>query len=147
MIIKHIMIVDDDPDLVHLLTERTESFGFECHGYSSIDKALMALKKIKPDLIVLNLEFAQSNGTMFLDNIQHHLNHEDSAPPVIILNSEDDDQITDYAYDLGVTAFNSKPYNLSSLSNLLTDYMPRESQTPEEELSTEDELWEGEGMY
>jgi len=49
--LKTIMIIDDDSDLVDLLAERTESFGFECHGYNSIDDAVANLRTILPDLI------------------------------------------------------------------------------------------------
>ena len=128
MLIQKIMVVDDDPDVVSVLTERIESYGFECQSYTSVDMALLATKIVRPDLIILNLEFAQTTGTVFFESIRDYLGPDDTCPPVIVLNSEDDHQIMDYAFDLGTAAFQPDVCTSTNLKNMLSDYLPNDEE-------------------
>jgi len=129
MLTQKILLIDEDPDLVFLIQEHIEAFGFECYAYTSGDDALTNLKLIKPDLILLTIGFTQSEGIQFFDRIGHYLDPDAVCPPVIVINNEDDTHMHNYAFELGTMAYDTIPYRVLSLRQFLTDYLPSEEFT------------------
>jgi CheY-like chemotaxis protein len=52
---KHIMVVDDEPDIVELFKILLEKEGYEIISANSADECLQKLKKATPDLILLDI--------------------------------------------------------------------------------------------
>ncbi len=50
-----ILIVDDDPDFVHVVRSILQPEGYEVSAASNGDQALKAMKKDKPDLVLLDI--------------------------------------------------------------------------------------------
>jgi len=126
MLIQKILIIDDDPDVVETLRGRMESFGFETFTYSSMENALQGLHTTKPDLILMELGYSQTRGMIFLNKIREHLRSEDNLPPVIVVNSEKDFHMIEYAFDMGTMECFTIPYQNMPLGNAITDYLPNE---------------------
>lgn len=59
---KKILIVDDDPAVIHLLNTLLIKSGYEV--YSAVDglDALVKIKNIKPDLVILDVMMPEING-------------------------------------------------------------------------------------
>jgi CheY-like chemotaxis protein len=51
----HIMVVDDVPDIVELVKTLLEKEGYEIISAGSADECLKKLKKVTPDLILLDI--------------------------------------------------------------------------------------------
>jgi CheY-like chemotaxis protein len=51
----HILVIDDDPDMVEALSMPLESHGYRVSHAANGDLGLMLVKELKPDLIILDV--------------------------------------------------------------------------------------------
>ncbi len=65
-----ILVVDDDPGLLRLLTIRLRSQHYEVEPVDSAAKALAAVARFRPDLVVTDLRMAQMDGIALLRELQ-----------------------------------------------------------------------------
>lgn len=59
---KKILIVDDEPDLLEILSIRMGKAGYEIHGAANGQEALRLARSIMPDLIILDVYLPLING-------------------------------------------------------------------------------------
>jgi PAS domain S-box-containing protein len=84
---KHLLVVDDDPDMRNLLRQTLEKEG--CYVVETEDgaAALESLKTQKPDLILLDLEMPRMDGLTFAHEIR---THEDwRTIPIVVITAKD----------------------------------------------------------
>ena len=103
---KKVLIVEDDPMLSEIYTKKFEISGFEVSLAKTGLEAVESAKKIKPDLILLDLVLPEIDGFEVLKRIRQ----EDSLKEVKIiissnLSQEDERQ---KAEDLGANGFITK---------------------------------------
>jgi len=65
-----ILVVDDDPGLLRLLTIRLRSQNYEVDPADSAEKALAAVTRFRPDLVITDLRMAQMDGIALLHELQ-----------------------------------------------------------------------------
>jgi len=107
----HVLVVDDDDDMLGLLQRWLEGAGFEVTAARSGDEALRALVTTLPDLVVTDLYMEGMDGLTLVARV-----HEDNAlMPVIMLSGHA--QIPDAvkATHLGTSAFLTKPVDKDEL--------------------------------
>ena len=63
---QHILLVDDDRQVVRYLTTALEEAGFEVTGTTSGKKALACIRKRMPDLMILDLNMPKPDGLEIL---------------------------------------------------------------------------------
>ncbi|MCB1662204.1 MAG: response regulator, partial [Pseudomonadales bacterium] len=66
-----ILLVDDDPDLLRLLTIRLEAEGFIVHSCQSGETALPMLRNHRIDLVVTDLRMSGMDGMELFEQIRH----------------------------------------------------------------------------
>jgi len=88
---KCILCVDDEPDVLNLITKMLQHFGYEVESEVESDKALKLFKADinKFDLIVIDFMMQDMNGLEFINKI-HDLN---PRIPAIILTGLSSDEI------------------------------------------------------
>lgn len=67
---KLILIVDDDPDFREIMAMKLESSGFKIEQASDGEIGLEKAKKIKPDLILLDVRMPKMSGVQTLAKIK-----------------------------------------------------------------------------
>jgi len=82
---KKILIVEDEAALLYALKARLTVDGFSISTVDSGEKALEALKKEKPDLIVLDIILPKMDGYDFLKKIKKEKKYKDI--PVVIMSN------------------------------------------------------------
>ena len=65
-----ILVVDDDPGLLRLLTIRLRSEKYEVEPVDSAAKALAAITRVRPDLVITDLRMAEMDGIGLLKELQ-----------------------------------------------------------------------------
>lgn len=65
-----ILVVDDDPGLLRLLTIRLRAEKYEVEPADSGEKALAAVARFRPDLVITDLRMAQMDGIALLRELQ-----------------------------------------------------------------------------
>lgn len=119
------LVVDDDETQRLLETAALKKAGFRVAQVADGAAALKALRKIEPDLIVLDVDMPRLNGFDTCREIRRMPRYRDT-PVVMVTGHEDTDSINK-AYQSGATDFISKPINWSLLGHRVR-YILRTSQ-------------------
>ncbi|TMG72389.1 MAG: response regulator, partial [Betaproteobacteria bacterium] len=102
-----ILLVDDDPDILKLMSLRLSSAGYGVQAVDSGEKALAALAASRPELVITDLKMGGIDGLALFDEIRKQ------APmlPVIILTAHGTIPDAVAATRRGVFGFQSKPFD------------------------------------
>ena len=106
-----ILIVDDDHDLLKLLTFRLEGAGYVVECADSAERALAKLSVSVPQMVVTDLRMSGMDGMALFENI--HKNH--PALPVIILTAHGTIPDAVEATKRGVFGYLTKPFDSKEL--------------------------------
>ena len=102
-----ILIVDDDPDMLHALQLRLKASGYDVHCAEDGIGAISEARKHTPDLIVLDLGLPAGDGFVVLDTLKTNLDL--SSIPVIVLSGRDRRANEERVLNAGARAFLQKP--------------------------------------
>ncbi|MEL7449587.1 MAG: sigma 54-interacting transcriptional regulator [Pseudomonadota bacterium] len=107
----HILLVDDDPGLLRLLSIRLEQSGFNVIAVESAAAALQAVRAKRPDMVISDLRMDGMDGIGLLDELQQT----QPGLPVIIITAHGTipDAVT--ATQSGALGFLTKPINKDDL--------------------------------
>jgi len=103
---KRILAIEDDPAFIRLLQVRLKAKGYDVHVVSDGLKALNAVRKLKPDLIITDLLLPGMDGHKIcrmikFDKTMAHI-------PVIMLTARDLDKEAELARQCRADLFISK---------------------------------------
>ncbi len=101
------LLVDDDADLLRLMSIRMRSAGYEVNAVESAEKAIARLSVIRPDVVITDLRMDGMSGMALFDVI--HEMH--PSLPVIILTAHGTIPEAVDATKKGVFSFLSKPFD------------------------------------
>lgn len=110
---RHVLIVDDEPAVRHMVRGVLESTGFECAEAADGASALDWLKDHHTDIIIADYQMPIMNGLVLLEKVQNSLNGH--TPRVIMLSGLIDEKEKLKAIDLGAYAIIDKPCNFREL--------------------------------
>ena len=115
MSIGDILLVDDDPDLLKLISLRLTSAGYKIRTAESGETALAAIAVQRPALVVTDLRMPGIDGLQLFDAI--HRQH--PALPVLILTAHGTIPDAVAATQRGVFGFLTKPFDSRELLQLV----------------------------
>jgi len=113
----HILVVDDDPDILRLLAMRLQTAGYAVETASSGEEALGMATANRPHLVVSDLRMGGMNGLALFD-ILHQNN---PGLPVIILTAHGSIPEAVEATQRGVFGFITKPFDSKDLLQKVAD--------------------------
>jgi DNA-binding response OmpR family regulator len=118
---KRLFIVEDDPLLQHLLTDKMAQLrakGLEVHSLSSGEEALTKAKEAHPDLIMLDVLLPGMSGFDFLEELRKDPAF--ATTPTVILSNLSADADKDRAKSLGVIGYLVKAnFSLKEISGAI----------------------------
>ncbi len=110
---KKILIADDDPDIVELLTSRLRANGYEVVGaHNGVWVVVKAIKE-NPDLIILDINMPSGNGVSVFEQLKKHT--DTFFTPVIFITGYPSFKIRDRVIEMGADGFISKPFDANEL--------------------------------
>ena len=103
-----VLIADDDPAIRLLMEETLAGAGFEVSGAESGAEAIELCGRIKPDLVLLDINMPAMDGITACARIRDKTTLD---VPIIMVTSVDDAASIQSAFDAGATDFILKPIN------------------------------------
>ena len=136
---KKILVVDDDSDIVLMLTDRLESLGYAALSAVDGQRALELLESEEPGLVLLDLEMPRMTG---LEVLEHLARQEQAAsqspgtagpvilsnrPPVIVMTAHGTIERAVEAMKHGALDFLTKPLDVDQLILVIQKALEREA--------------------
>ncbi len=106
---KHILVVDDEADLVKLVTYNLKKEGFLVDSAQDGEKALAKVKKGKYDLIILDLMLPGLQGMELCRIIRN--DPKTSSLPIIMLTAKGEEVDRVLGLELGADDYITKPFS------------------------------------
>jgi two-component system response regulator GlrR len=106
-----LLVVDDDPDLLHLLTLRLRANGYNVSAVDSAEAALAHVEVERPDLVISDVRLPGRNGISLFDEL--HTRH--PALPFILLTAYGTIPDAVEATTRGVFGYLTKPFDSQAL--------------------------------
>ena len=135
---KKILVVDDDPDIVLMLTDRLEALGYATLAAGDGQRALELLESEEPGLVLLDLQMPRMTGLEVLEQLA---NQEQAAsqprgatehailanrPPIIVMTAHGTIQSAVEAMKYGAADFLTKPLDIDHLTLRIQKALDRE---------------------
>lgn len=114
---KQILLVDDERDLVFYTKLFLEEKGYEVTEAYDGQQALDILKDFRPDLVLLDVTMPRLTGWDVLKQMQE--NPETADIPVLMLTARSEDADKARGWELGVTWYQTKPFELDELAMVI----------------------------
>jgi two-component system response regulator PilR (NtrC family) len=109
------LIVDDEPDILELLTMTLSGMSIDCVSAENLAQAKQALKQQAFDLCLTDMRLSDGNGLDFVEALQR--NYPDL--PVAVITAHGNMDLAVQALKLGAFDFVSKPLKLRVLRDLV----------------------------
>jgi DNA-binding response OmpR family regulator len=108
-----IAIVDDEPDILELITMHLNRANFETKEYSNAKKFLNSLERHIPDLVILDLMLPDMDGIEICRQLRKEEKY--SQLPIIMLTARADESDTILGLELGADDYVTKPFSPKEL--------------------------------
>ena len=103
-----------------MLRERLERLGYEASTSASVEQAIVAMARVRPHLVLLDLVMPGISGLEALTYFnQHH-----RTVPVIVITGWMEPEIARQALAAGAFAIVGKPIDFNALKGLVAQAMP-----------------------
>ncbi|NRB39884.1 MAG: sigma-54-dependent Fis family transcriptional regulator [Pseudomonadales bacterium] len=113
---KHILIIDDEPDIRELLYITVSRMGYECTTASNVSEAYAALKKSNFDLCLTDMNLPDGSGIDIIAHIHKSL----PELPVAMITAYGSMEAAVGAMKAGAFDYLTKPIDLKVLRNLIS---------------------------
>lgn len=134
---QRVLLVDDDPDLLHLVSVRLEANGFEIAATDSAETALAKLPQFRPHVVVTDLRMPGMDGMELFQEIQKM----DYRLPVIVLTAHGTIPDAVAAAQEGVFAYLVKPVDAKILLDSIRRAITQTGQSQGNGDAEQDQDW------
>lgn len=128
---KWIAIVDDEPDIVELVSLHLKRAGFEVEGFLEAGYFLKSLSLKKPDLLILDLMLPDADGLDVCKSMKKR--DEYSSIPIIMLTAKGTETDKILGLELGADDYVTKPFSPQELVARVKAVLRRPVQEKDEE--------------
>lgn len=113
---KHILVVDDNKDLLFMISAMLKINGYQVSSLENTSGIESIVIKIKPDLIMMDMLLSGSDGREVCRQLKS--NKETSSVPVLMLSAHP--QAAENCIAAGADRFIEKPFEMQHLLNTLS---------------------------
>ncbi len=119
---KKILIIDDDPTILKLVSSWFENNGFQVVSTTEADKGLALALKSSPDLIILDVMLPFINGFHICRLLKTKESHKHI--PIIFVTVRKEKVAVQTGLEVGANAYLLKPIDRESLMNKVRELLP-----------------------
>ncbi|WP_163970338.1 response regulator transcription factor [Oceanobacillus halotolerans] len=105
-----ILLVEDDKSLFKEIQERLSQWSYSVTGIDDFSNVLESFAKIKPDLVIIDIQLPKYDGFYWCRMIRSH-----SSVPIIFLSSRDHPTDMVMSMQLGADDYIQKPFHFDVL--------------------------------
>lgn len=109
-----VLIVDDEKDIVEIISYNLEKEGFSTLKAYDGEAALKSVRTQKPDLLILDLMLPKMNGLDVCRAIRHA--PETASLPIIMLTAKSDEVDKVTGLEVGADDYVTKPFSIRELT-------------------------------
>ena len=115
-----LLVVDDEPDFLRTLATALRAAGYEVETAATAQSAVAAVKRLRPDALVLDLVLPDGSGVEVCRSLRAWTN-----VPIVVVSAvgEEEDKVA--ALDAGADDYVTKPFALGELRARLRAVMRR----------------------
>jgi DNA-binding response OmpR family regulator len=124
-----LLIVDDEAAIRETVETKFRREGYSTFVADSAEEAMRLFRRIKPDLVILDIMLPQRSGFEFCRAVRR-----DSQTPIIILSARADEADRVRGLELGADDYVVKPFNLSELAARVRAILRRSTGEPQKEV-------------
>ena len=137
--VAHILVVDDEPDILELTRYTLSSEGFQVTTAATGNEALSRIARDKPDLVVLDLMLPDQSGVEICKKLRANPTFEQLPIIMLTARSEEVDRVV--GFEIGADDYVTKPFSPRELALRIRSVLRRSSNPrPRDLLLQRDEL-------
>jgi CheY-like chemotaxis protein len=110
---KKILVVDDEVQIVKLISQRLEASGYETFGAHDSYQCIKFTKMVEPDLILLDIKMPAGGGIHAFNSLRSSIYTENI--PIIFITAYPGPEIEKQVKELGAEGYFAKPFNSAEL--------------------------------
>lgn len=110
---KLILVVDDEPDLIKVVTFRLKKWGYKVRTAADGREALEMMREVKPDLLLLDLCLPTVDGGEVCSQIRSDEKLKDMS--IVLFTADASSSVAEKAQALGADDYITKPFNPEEL--------------------------------
>jgi two-component system, chemotaxis family, chemotaxis protein CheY len=114
----YVLVVDDDPDMVEIVTKVLNHAGYPTRGADNGLQALEAASKEKPALVLLDMLMPVMNGWDCAYELRSRYGR---TLPIIVVSAAEHAET--WRAEVGADAVLEKPFEISDLLQLVSSYV------------------------
>jgi CheY-like chemotaxis protein len=118
---KKILIVDDDPDAVEVLSALLEHAGYEVEGAEHALAAVCAVVRSAPDLVLADIRMPIVDGMGLATELKTHLDTRDI--PVVAITGYDTPAMRERALKAGFDGYIAKPIDAKKFPSQVAKFL------------------------
>jgi CheY-like chemotaxis protein len=107
----HVLVVDDEPDMLDNVARILRRGRYECVTAGSAEEAITLFQRRRPDLILTDLRMPGMDGLALLRAVRQHV----PPTPVVIFTAYASEATAQEALTAGASAFLPKPFTGAQL--------------------------------
>ncbi len=112
---KGVLIVDDEKDLLEIITDLLELHGYEVYMAKDGQEALDIMKERNISAVVSDIRMSGMDGFYLMANIKNRF----PGIPVVLMTGFSPDDARELAFSRGADGFIAKPFHIRELLNIL----------------------------
>ncbi|MGX4762608.1 response regulator transcription factor [Corynebacterium sp. FDAARGOS 1242] len=124
-----VLVVDDEPNIVELLTVSLKFQGFDVHSANSGNEALRIAREINPDAYIMDVMMPGMDGFELLGKLRS----EGLDGPVLYLTAKDSVDQRIHGLTIGADDYVTKPFSLEEVITRLRVILRRGSATEDQD--------------
>lgn len=117
-----ILLVEDEKNIILGVRTCLDAVGYQVEVVEDGEAALAAVRREKPDLMLLDLLLPKVDGFEVLSVLKSDDKNKDI--PIIVLTAKAGEEDRQRASDLGANAYMTKPFRPQELWDILKKYLP-----------------------
>ena len=120
-----LLIIDDEPTILETVEAKMRREGYSTFTAESAEDGMRLFKRIKPDLVILDIMLPQRSGFDFCRAVR-----KEATTPIIMISAKSEESDRIKGLELGADDYLVKPFSLSELTARVKAVLRRSTGEP-----------------